>query len=168
MENIPFIQKNGRTLISEDQFFDFFASKKLKLTIAVLAGIIGVISNYYAVRAQILHMRGDLIGENMAGVYAIGLTGFLDLAIVLFTLMNVTPLSWFSAVIAFIIALYANLTMMLQSAGGSSFSSLMFMLKDPNTLLQFFVGICMAILPLVVLKYLVNEAVLQRRNEKNA
>jgi hypothetical protein len=168
MKNIPFITKKNKIIISEDQFFEFFESKKLKLIIAILAGIIGVISNYYAIQSLILHLRIDMIGENMVGIYAIGLTGFLDLAIILFTLMNVAPLSWFSTIIAFIISLYANTTMMLQSAGGSSFSSLIFMLKDPNTLLQFSVGICMAILPLVILKYLVNEAVKQRKREKNA
>jgi hypothetical protein len=168
MENIPFIQKNGRTLISEDDFFDFFASKKLKLTIAVLAGIIGVISNYYAVRAQILHMRMDMIGENMAGIYAIGITGFLDLAIVLFTLMNVTPLAWLSTCVAMIISFYANTTLMLQTAGGSDFSQIKILFRDPNTLLQFFVALSLALLPIVVLKYLTIEAMNQRRGERNA
>lgn len=163
---VPFIEKDGKTIVSEDQFFDFFASKKLKLMIAVLAGIIGVISNYYAVRSQILHMRGDMVGENLAGFYAIGITGLLDLAIVLFTLMNVSPLAWMSTAVAFIISFYANVTMMLQTAGGSDFSQLKLLFRDPNSVLQFFVAISMAMLPIVILKYLTIEAMKQRRSEK--
>lgn len=163
---VPFLEKNGKEVISEDEFFDFFLSKKVKLGVAVAAGLVGVISNYYAVKSVILHMRGDMIGESMGGLYALGITGFLDLAIVLFTLMNVPPLAWFSTTVAFLVSVYANLTMMLQSAGGGTFSSFRNSLSDPNTLLQFFVGLSMALLPIAVLKYLVNEAVAQRRRER--
>lgn len=169
---VPFLEKNvngvRKTLITEDAFFEFFASKKLKLIIAVLAGIVGVIGNFYAVRAQILSLRFDMIGESMAGVYAFGLTGFLDLAIVLFTLMGVSPLAWFSAGVAFIISLYANITLMLHSAGGSDFSQIKILFRDPNSLLQFFVAVSIAVLPIVILKYLTMEAMKQRRSEKNA
>ena len=154
----PFMEKNYNntktTLITEEQFFDFFLSKKLKLTVAFFAGFIGVIGNYYAVKMQIMHMRGDMIGESLSTIYALGFTGMLDLAIILFSLMNVPLLAWLSTIASFIIALYSNITMMLQTAGGTSFSKFIKTLNDPNAFLQFSFGITIAILPVFILKYL--------------
>jgi len=171
--NPPFIQKNKYTEINNsphlqgEAFFEFFNRKSLKLILAFISGVVGVISNYYAIRHQISQTRFDLIGyETIADYYALGVTVFLDLAIVVFHLMKVPLLTWVSTISAIIISLYANMNLIVQGHSIRKITIAGFMDLSYGGFIL--VSLTMAILPIVILTYLMYLVVKQHDDEKEA
>ena len=171
--NPPFIQKNTYSQIEKipslkgEAFFEFFNRKSLKLILAFISGLVGVVSNYYAIRHQISQTRFDLIGyENVADYYALGVTVFLDLAIVIFHLMRVPLLTWVSTISAIIISLYANMNLIVQGHSMRKITIAGFMDLSYGGFIL--VSLTMAILPLVILTYLMHLVVKQYQDEKEA
>jgi len=174
METPPLIQKhkipiqssvNNESPITENSIFDFFGKKSLKLVIALVSGIIGIISNYYAIKHQISQTRIDFLNHGfMSEIYAIGITLFLDMAIILFHLMRVPVLVWVSSTSAILISLYANMNIIIQN---KSLRSMIIMgsldLSYGGLLL---VSLTMAILPIIILTYMMHLAVKQHEEEK--
>lgn len=177
MNTPPLIQKNKIPLqstspvnnespITEDSIFEFFNRKSLKLIVALISGLVGIISNYYAIKYQISQTRLDFLNHGiMSEIYAVGVTLFLDLAIILFHLMRIPVLVWVSSVSAICISLYANLNIIVQNR---SLRSLLVMgsldLSYGGLLL---VSLTMAILPIIILTYIMHLAVKQYEQEKS-
>ena len=171
MTTQPWVQKNvfsteDALKIRESEFFGFFESKKLKLGIAVTSGVVGTISNYHAVRHQISESRFDMIGSSYADIYAIGLTAFLDMMIIVFYLMRDRKLINISSFSTITISVYSNLMLSLHAAGGSNFKTLLLSFLDPGLFFKLFVSLTMATLPIIVLKHCMELLVKQLENEK--
>lgn len=170
----PLIQKNkysgdqhvssAKFNITENDFFEFFNRKSLKLILAIVSGIVGVISNYYAVRHQITQTRFDMLGyENIADFYALGVTAFLDMAIILFHLMKIPFLTWISTISAISISLYANMNLIVQ---GHTLKKITIAgLVDLSYGGFIIVSLTMAILPIIILSYLMHLVMLQHQEE---
>jgi hypothetical protein len=147
--------ENTNTNIIENNFYNFFESKKLKLWIAIIISTIGIVSNYSAIKYQLSHTRFDLIYyPNLLDFYAIGITILLDSSIVLFSLMRINLLTWCSTIVALIISIYANIQLMFQVAGGDTFKNTNKLFDDPSFTLTFIVSMSFAILPIIILKQL--------------
>lgn len=138
---------------SEDNFYNFFESKNLKLYVAIISATIGVISNYSAIKHQLSQTRFDMLYyPGLLDFYAIGITTLLDSAIILFSLMRISLLTWCSTIVALIISIYANIQLMFQVAGGTTFKTTNKLFVDPSFTFMFIVGISLAILPIIILK----------------
>ena len=136
---------------SEVDIFETFKSKKLKLYLALFMACLGAVSNYSAVKYQIMQSRFDMLGFRYLELYAFGVTICLDLSIIIFYLMRATKLVRICSASAITISLYANILLHLQTAGGTSFFKFFFYLFDPGIAFNFFVSIIVATLPLIIL-----------------
>jgi hypothetical protein len=135
----------------ESDIFETFKSKKLKLYIALFMACLGAISNFSAVKYQIMQSRFDMLGFKYLELYAFGVTICLDLSIIIFYLMRANKLVKICSTSAITISLYANILLHLQTAGGTSFFRFFFSLFDPSIAFNFFVSIIVATLPLIIL-----------------
>lgn len=152
--------------LNEKEFYKFFETKKLKLIVAIVSAFIGVLSNYSAIKYQLGQSRFDMVYlPVILDIYAIGVTLLLDVAIIVFSLMRLNVLTWLSAGVALIISIYANIQLMFQTAGGTSFKSSSKMFSEPSFVLAFMVNMSLAILPIIILKYIMIELMSQLDNE---
>ena len=151
----------------EEDFFKFFETKKLKLGLALTSGTVGVLSNYHAVKYQIEQSRFDMIGSQYANYYAIGVTAFLDLMIIVFYLMRDKKLINISVFTSVLISVYANMMLHLQSAGGGSLKVFVFSLLEPGFLIGVIVSLTMALFPILILKHCMEILVKQLEKEKD-
>ena len=94
------------------------------------------------------------------------MTVFLDLAIVIFHLMRVPLLTWVSTISAIIISLYANMNLIVQGHSMRKITIAGFMDLSYGGFIL--VSLTMAILPLVILTYLMHLVVKQYQDEKEA
>jgi len=141
----------------QSRFFEFFKTKRLKLSIAVLFGTIGIVSNYSALKYYLLQTRLDLIGsETTLTIYALGISLALDMAIVVFHLMRTYALMWGSVFLAFIVSTTANTNTFLVCAGSCKQP-----IDDPGAVLAFTQAIIMSVLPIAIIVYLTELAVSQ-------
>ena len=142
-------------VVSGDDFFKFFSRKRLKLLLASISGLVGVLGNYYAIRHQISQTRFDMVASEFASdYYAFGLTVLLDLMIVIFHLMRINVLTYVTTASAVIISLYANISLIVQGhsikqVGSQGMSDLQYGLSS-------IVSVTMAALPVVILTYLMH------------
>lgn len=150
--------------VSGEEFFRFFSMKRLKLGVAFLSGAVGVLGNFYAVRHQITQTRFDMTGnQDMADLYAFGLTVLLDLMIVFFHLMRIPVLTIASTVVAVVVSLYANISLIVQghdiatikAVGGA----------DVSYSGSIVVGIMISTLPVFILTYLMHLVMAQFETE---
>jgi len=133
---------------SGNQFFRFFKRKTPKLILSGLAGLVGVLGNYYAIRYQLDLTRFDMVGSETAKeFYAIGLSFLLDFMIVIFHLMRIELLMWTTTGFTLVISLYANISMILQ---GQSMTNL----KEVSTGGAILMAMLIALLPVITLVYL--------------
>lgn len=154
--------------MNEEKFYNFFESKKLKLWVAIISSIIGVISNYSAIKYQLSQTRFDMIYyPNLLDFYAIGITILLDTSIILFSLMRINVLAWCSTIVALIISIYANIQLMFQVAGGNTFKNTNKLFDDPSFTLMFIVSMSLAILPIAILKHIM-ILLLEQVDNKNS
>lgn len=164
--NPPIIQKRytqnieDEELVSGQDFFEFFEKKRLKLALSWIAGLVGIMGNYSAVRFQITQTRFDMLGQqDMIDAYAFGLTALLDLMIVVFHLMRIKWLTFGSTISAVVISLYANISLMVQN---QSIASLREQTKNDLQLDgSMIVGLVMSVLPIVILTHLMHLVVVQ-------
>ena len=146
---------------TKSNFFEFFRTKRLKLSLAIFFGTVGVISNYSALKYYIGNTRIDLIGSEWTlTIYALGISIGLDLAIVVFHLMRTYALMWGSVILAFLVSLTANTTTYLTCAGACKTY-----LDDWGAYLGFTQALMMSILPIVIIVYLTELAVSQYDRE---
>ena len=150
--------------VSGEKFINFFNKKRLKLLLAGVAGLVGVMGNYYAVKFQIEQTRFDMLSNpDAAEMYAFGVTVLLDLMIVIFHLMRIPLLIWTTTVSAIVISLYANINVLIQGqtvkmVGHAANSDLSFGGG-------FLVSLMMAALPIVTLTYLMHIVMVQFDDE---
>jgi len=105
-------------MTNQSKFFQFFETKRLKLSIAIFFGTVGIISNYSAIKYYLLQTRMDLIqSETTLTIYALGISLALDIAIIVFHLMRTYALMWGSVILAFLISTTANTNSFLVCAG---------------------------------------------------
>lgn len=148
---------------SGNQFFKFFRRKTPKLILSAIAGFVGVLGNYYAIRYQLDLTRFDMVGsENAKELYAIGLSFLLDFMIVIFHLMRIELLMWITTTFTVIISLYANISMILQ---GQNLNSTMKNLSDSSTGGAILIAVMIAILPVITLVYLMTLTLQQYDQE---
>ena len=147
------------TMVSGEEFFRFFERKSLKLSLAIAAGTVGVIGNYFAVRHQIERTRFDMAGSDMAELYAFGLTALLELAIVVFHLMRIKMLVRGTTAAAIIISIYANVALMIDGAGMATHSREMYSVAHFGG--SMVVSVLMAGLPIAILTYLMHLVMIQ-------
>ena len=152
-EGATFIQKDA-AMVSGEKFFNFFNRKSLKLALGIAAGIVGIMGNFYAVRHQVDIMRADITSESVKDIYAMGLTGLLDLMIVVFHLMNVRALTVMTTISAVMISIYANVHMFAEKTTGIM-----------GDVMAFVIALIMAVLPIAVLTYLMHLTMEQYKNE---
>ena len=146
---------------TKSSFFEFFKTKRLKLSLAIFFGTVGVISNYSALKYYIANTRIDLIGSEWTlTIYALGISIGLDLAIVVFHLMRTYALMWGSVLLAFLVSLTANTTTYLTCAGACKTY-----LDDWGAYLGFTQALMMSVLPIVIIVYLTELAVSQYDKE---
>lgn len=155
----------SRKLIQEDnmknKFFEFFKTKRLKLSLSIFFGTVGVISNYSALKYYLGNIRIDFIGSELTlTIYAIGISLALDLAIIIFHLMRVYPLMWGSVILAFMVSTTANTTTFLVCAGACKQP-----LDDWGTYMAFAQALFMSVLPIIIIVYLTELAVQQYDRE---
>jgi len=137
---------------SGNEFFKFFKRKTPKLILSGMAGMVGVLGNYYAIRYQLDLTRFDMTGsENAKEFYAIGLSFLLDFMIVIFHLMRIEMLMWITTAFTLIISLYANISMIVQ---GQSLNSTIKNMSDSSTSGGVLMAIMIALLPVITLVYL--------------
>ena len=142
-------------------FFEFFLTKRLKLSLAIFFGTVGVISNYSALKFYLASTRMDFLGSDTTlTIYALGISLALDLSIVVFHLMRVYMLMWGSVLLAFVVSTTANTTTFLVCAGSCKFP-----LDDYGTYLAFIQALMMSLLPIVIIVYLTELAVKQYDRE---
>ena len=146
---------------NQSKFFEFFKTKRLKLSIAIFFGTVGIISNYSAIKYYLLQSRMDLIGSDTAlTIYALGISFSLDIAIIVFHLMRTYALMWGSVLLAFLVSVTANTTTFLVCAGSCKQP-----IDDPGTLLAFCQALIMSVLPIAIIIYLTELAVQQYDKE---
>jgi hypothetical protein len=136
--------------VSGKEFFEFFEQKRLKLFLAIFAGIVGVIGNYHSVRFQLINTRLDFTSPDLINLYAFGLTGLLDLMIILFHLMRIKLLVWASTISALLISVLANFAVLN---------------TENNSHIELIVGLLMSSLPILILTYLVHLMIVQYDSE---
>lgn len=137
---------------SGNEFFKFFKRKTPKLILSAMAGMVGVLGNYYAIRYQLDITRFDMTGsENAKEFYAIGLSFLLDFMIVIFHLMRIEMLMWITTAFTLIISLYANISMIVQ---GQNLNSTIKNMSDSSTSGGVLMAIMIALLPVITLVYL--------------
>lgn len=159
MDSVPFFTKQSfresesKQSVSGAWFFELFALKRLKLILAIIAGIVGTIGNYYAVRFQLESTRFDMGHGEILDLYAFGLTAFLELMIIVFHLMRIHLLIVLSTTSALIISIYANLILLWETNGIGAY--------------QMFLSLTLAILPIIILTYLMRLTVEQFDEELN-
>lgn len=147
--------------VSGEGFFQFFNKKRLKLAIAFIAGIVGVFGNFYAVRDTLSKIRFDMVGDEFArNFYAFGLTGLMDLMIVMFHLMRIPLLTWVTTIAAISVALYANLNMIISNQEVKDLSNML-------TVSSGTVSIMMSSLPIIILTYLTHLTISQYDYERD-
>lgn len=151
----------------EEYFFNFFLKKRIKLLLAILCGLIGITSNYYAVRQQVGNQRFDMIGSNFIDVYIIGICFLLNVSLIAFFLMKEKFLVYITTFASMFINLWINLALHLQTAGGTNFKKLFKSLNDPMEFLSFIVSIILAIIPTLILFKLMDLVMRQREYELN-
>ena len=145
----------------KSRFFEFFLTKRLKLSLAIFFGTVGVISNYSALKFYLASTRMDFLGSDTTlTIYALGISLALDLSIVVFHLMRVYMLMWGSVLLAFVVSTTANTTTFLVCAGSCKFP-----LDDYGTYLAFIQALMMSLLPIVIIVYLTELAVKQYDRE---
>lgn len=143
------------------KFFKFFRIKRLKLSLVIFFGTVGVISNYSALKYYLGNIRIDFIGSELTlTIYAIGISLALDLAIIIFHLMRVYPLMWGSVILAFLVSVTANTNTFLSCAGSCKQP-----IDDPGALLAFCQALIMSLLPIVIIIYLTELTVQQYDKE---
>jgi len=148
-------------MTNQSKFFEFFKTKRLKLTIAIFFGTVGIISNYSAIKYCLLQTRMDLIGsESTLIIYALGISLSLDIAIIVFHLMRTYALMWGSVLLAFLVSVTANTNTFLSCAGSCKQP-----IDDPGALLAFSQALIMSLLPIVIIIYLTELAVQQYDKE---
>ena len=141
--------------VSGEKFLKFFNKKRLKLALAGIAGWVGVMGNYYAVKFQIEQTRFDMISNpDAAEMYAFGVTVLLDLMIVVFHLMRIPLLIWTTTISAIVISLYANINVLIQGQTAKMVGSAAN--QDLSFGGGFLVSVMMAALPIVTLTYLMH------------
>ena len=117
-----------------------------------MAGMVGVWGNYYAIRYQLDLTRFDMVGSDLAKEsYATGLSFLLDFMIVIFHLMRIEILMWITTSFTVVIALYANISMIVQ---GQNLSSTIKNMSDTSTGGGVMIAIMIALLPVITLVYL--------------
>lgn len=137
---------------SGNDFFKFFKRKTPKLILSAMAGMVGVWGNYYAIRYQLDLTRFDMVGSDLAKeFYATGLSFLLDFMIVIFHLMRIEILMWITTSFTVVIALYANISMIVQ---GQNLSSTIKNMSDTSTGGGVMIAIMIALLPVITLVYL--------------
>lgn len=137
---------------SGNEFFKFFKRKTPKLILSGMAGMVGVLGNYYAIRYQLDLTRFDMTGsENAKEFYATGLSFLLDFMIVIFHLMRIEMLMWITTAFTLIISLYANISMIVQ---GQNLNSTIKNMSDSSTSGGVLMAIMIALLPVITLVYL--------------
>lgn len=137
---------------SGNEFFKFFRRKTPKLILSGLAGMVGVLGNYYAIRYQLDLTRFDMAGSDTAKeFYAVGLSFLLDFMIVIFHLMRIEILMWTTTVFTLIISLYANISMIVQ---GQNLNSTIKNMSDSSTGGGILMAVMIALLPVITLVYL--------------
>lgn len=151
-----FFSREKELQSNEIDFFEAFRSKKLKLYLAFFMACLGAISNYSAVKYQIMQSRFDMLGFKYLELYAFGVTICLDLSIIMFYLMQAKKLVKICSSSAIFISLYANLLLHLQTAGGTSFFKFVIYLFDLSIAFNFFVSVIVAVLPLIILTQLMS------------
>lgn len=151
----------------EEYFFNFFLKKRIKLLLAILCGLIGITSNYYAVKQQVGNQRFDMIGSNLIDIYTIGLSFLLNVSLIAFFLMKEKFLIYITTFASMVINLWINLALHLQTAGGTSFKKLFKNLNDPMEFLSFMVSIILAVIPILILFKLMELVMQQRQQELN-
>jgi hypothetical protein len=150
-----------KTMKNQSKFFQFFETKRLKLSIAIFFGTVGIISNYSAIKYYLLQTRMDLIqSETTLTIYALGISLALDIAIIVFHLMRTYALMWGSVILAFLISTTANTNSFLVCAGACKQP-----IDDPGTLLAFSQALIMSVLPIAIIVYLTELAVQQYDRE---
>lgn len=150
-------------MTNQSKFFNFFQTKRLKLTIAIFFGTVGIISNYSAIKYYLLQTRFDLIGsETTLTIYAFGISLALDMAIIVFHLMRTYALMWGSVLLAFLVSVTANTNTFLSCAGSCKQP-----IDDPGAVLAFSQALIMSTLPIVIIIYLTELAIKQYDREIN-
>lgn len=142
--------------MSGNKFFSFFLKKRLKLGLSAIIALIGVLSNYYAIVFSVKELRPD-ISSIMTPIYSIGLTAMLEFCIILFHLMHIRILYTGSTIAVIIIGIFANLNVILSNSF-TSFSKLI------GSVL---IGLTFAILPIMILTYLMSLLTKQIENESS-
>lgn len=148
---------------SGNQFFKFFKRKTPKLILSAMAGMVGVLGNYYAIRYQLDLTRFDMTGsENAKEIYAVGLSFLLDFMIVIFHLMRIEILMWITTSFTVVISLYANISMIVQ---GQNLSSTIKNMSDSSTSGGVLMAVMIALLPVITLVYLMTLTLKQYDEE---
>ena len=147
--------------MNKSKFFEFFKTKRLKLSLVIFFGTVGVISNYSALKYFLAQTRIDFLGSEFTlTVYAIGITMALDVSIIVFHLARIYPLMLGSSMLAFMISLGANTTTYFACAGSCKNA-----LDDLGTIMMFLQSLIMSVLPIVIIIYLTELAVKQYDSE---
>jgi hypothetical protein len=147
--------------MNKSKFFEFFKTKRLKLSLVIFFGTIGVVSNYSALKYFLGQTRMDFIGSEFSlTVYAIGITLALDVSIIVFHLARIYGLMFGSALLAFMISLGANTTTYFACAGSCKNA-----LDDFGTIVMFSQSLVMSVLPIIIIVYLTELAVKQYDSE---
>ena len=142
---------------NKSKFFEFFRTKRLKLSLVIFFGTIGVVSNYSALRYFLGQTRIDFLGSEVSlTIYAIGITMALDVSIIVFHLARIYPLMFGSSILAFMISLGANTTTYFACAGSCKNA-----LDDLGTVMMFGQSLVMSILPIVIIIYLTELVIKQ-------
>jgi hypothetical protein len=144
-------------MANKSKFFEFFRTKRLKLSLVIFFGTVGVISNYSALKYFLGQTRLDFLGSEFSlTVYAIGITMALDVSIIVFHLARIYPLMIGSSILAFMISLGANTTTYFACAGSCKNA-----LDDLGTIIMFGQSLIMSILPIIIIIYLTELAIKQ-------
>jgi hypothetical protein len=155
----------GNITSREDLFFGFFLKKRVKVAIAFIAALVGMISNYMAMRHQMSLIRIDFLRSGFIyEVYAIGITLFLDVAIVFFYLMRINFLVWVSSVTVVLLSLYANLNVLSQNR--SIFDLLLRGFGDFSYAALLLATIAIALLPATIFSTTIKLTIKQYEEEK--
>jgi hypothetical protein len=145
--------------VSGEEFFRFFERKRLKLFLAFASGLVGTLGNYHAVAYQLGKTRIDMEGSILVNLYAFGLTAMLEIAVVIFVLMNIRNLAIGSTVSAIMISLYANVSLLHDGLAVSELHTMLF--ARAHYAMSMVIGILIAVLPILILNYLMHLVMAQ-------
>lgn len=154
------------SLNSETAFLNFFLKKRVKLLTALLFVLVGVVSNYYAVKQYNENNRLDMLGSSYLDYYNVGYSFLLHFSLVLFFLMRVQTLVLLSTFTNVAVSLYVNTLLHLQTAGGSTFFTVLHSLREPSFFLSLTVSVCLALFPVVV-TYVLMSLVVKKKESTN-